>query len=129
MPDATRSRRRRHAAPRAGSSAAGSPVIYTRRDFLARATAVVVGGGVLGACSGAARTVPPPGASTAPPSTDPLARVVAVAVHPAIGIARVGNSADSFFLGPDLPGALPVAPNGFKDAAGAIARQAARFRV
>ena len=52
-----------------------------------------------------------------------------MAVHPAIGIARVGNSADSFYFGPELPGSLPVAPDGFKDATGAIARQAARFRI
>jgi hypothetical protein len=58
-----------------------------------------------------------------------LASVASVAVHPAVGIARVGNSADSFFFGPELPGSLPVAPGGFKDAAGAIARQAARFRI
>ena len=64
-----------------------------------------------------------------PPPDDPLAGVVSVAVHPAIGIARVGNSADSFFFGPELPGSLPVAPDGFKDASGAIARQAARFRI
>ena len=67
--------------------------------------------------------------STTPTSIDPLAGVVSVAVHPAIGIARVGNSADSFFFGPELPGSLPVAPGGFKDATGAIARQAARFRI
>ena len=58
-----------------------------------------------------------------------MKRVVAVAVHPAIGIARVGNSADSFFFGPEMPGSLPHAPEGFKDVSGAIARQAARFRI
>jgi hypothetical protein len=41
----------------------------------------------------------------------------------------VGNSADSFFFGPEVPGALPHAKAGFKDVHGAIARQAARFRV
>ena len=50
-------------------------------------------------------------------------------MHPSVGIARVGNSPDSFFFGPELPGTLPVAPDGFKDANGAIARQAARFRI
>ena len=50
-------------------------------------------------------------------------------IHPAIGVARVGNSADSFYFGPEVPGALPRAPEGFKDATGAIARQAARFRI
>ncbi|MET0460829.1 MAG: LodA/GoxA family CTQ-dependent oxidase [Ilumatobacteraceae bacterium] len=80
-------------------------------------------------------TVPPPTtgpSSTGPASStppDPLARVVSVAVHPGVGIARVGNSVDSFYVGPELPGALPHAPSGFKDASGAIARQAARFRI
>jgi hypothetical protein len=67
--------------------------------------------------------------STTSPEADPLAGVASVAVHPAVGIARVGNSLDSFFFGPELPGSLPVAPGGFKDATGAIARQAARFRI
>jgi len=50
-------------------------------------------------------------------------------IHPSVGIARVGNSADSFFFGPEIPGGLPQAPGGFKDPSGAIAKQAARFRV
>jgi hypothetical protein len=106
----------------------GQPEIYTRRAFLARTAAAtaaaVVGGGLLAACNDDG---PSDDALAAPP--DPLAGVMSVAVHPAIGIGRVGNSADSFFFGPELPGSLPVAPNGFKDASGAIARQAARFRI
>ena len=106
----------------------GQPEIYTRRAFLARTaaatTALVAGGGLLAAC----RDDGPSGGGVTPPD-DPLAGVMSVAVHPAIGIARVGNSADSFFFGPDLPGSLPVAPDGFKDLSGAIARQAARFRI
>src|SRR5262249_28176686 len=58
-------------------------------------------------------------------------------IHPAIGIARVGNSPAQFFLGPELPGGARVElVNGteqplqqFKDATGRIKRQAARFRV
>ncbi len=56
-------------------------------------------------------------------------RITRAAIHPAIGIARVGNSPDSFFFGPEVPGGLPHASAGFKDGNGAIARQAARFRV
>ena len=56
-------------------------------------------------------------------------RIVRAAIHPAVGIARVGNSESSFFFGPEVPGALPDGPDGVKDAAGAVARQAARFRV
>ena len=110
------------------------PVIFTRRQFLHRtaaAGALLAAGGVLGACTSDGADPPPSTSTTAPGgATDPeLERIVRVAVHPAVGIARVGNSADSFFFGPEVPGTLPVAPDGFKDASGAIARQAARFRV
>jgi hypothetical protein len=56
-------------------------------------------------------------------------RITRVAIHPAIGIARVGNSRDSFFFGSEVPGTSPHARGGFKDKNGAVARQAARFRV
>jgi len=46
-------------------------------------------------------------------------------IHPAIGIARVGNS-PQFFVGPE-PGGAP--PASYRDAAGGLLRQAARFRV
>jgi hypothetical protein len=57
-------------------------------------------------------------------------------IHPAIGIARVGNSPDKFFLGPERPG-VPAGPEGgYKDNGDAIKgisprvkRQAARFRI
>ncbi|MFY3740323.1 MAG: hypothetical protein HMLIMOIP_000760 [Candidatus Nitrosomirales archaeon] len=57
-------------------------------------------------------------------------------IHPSIGIARVGNAdADQFFIGPETPGLpatgeLPgtrVPP--YKDNAGKIKPQAARFRI
>ncbi|HEX5588064.1 MAG TPA: LodA/GoxA family CTQ-dependent oxidase, partial [Acidimicrobiia bacterium] len=57
------------------------------------------------------------------------AEIASVAIHPAIGVARVGNSADSFYFGPEVPGTLAHPPDGFKDASGAIARQAVRFRL
>jgi hypothetical protein len=67
-------------------------------------------------------------------------------IHPAIGIARLGNSPDKFYIAPDAGGELPIRcdDNGnpvvdahgnevrvteFKDASGRILRQAARFRV
>ncbi|MBV9825642.1 MAG: LodA/GoxA family CTQ-dependent oxidase [Alphaproteobacteria bacterium] len=55
--------------------------------------------------------------------------IVSAAIHPAIGIGRIGNSISGYYLGPELPGAVPLSPGGFKDASGAIKRQAARFRV
>jgi hypothetical protein len=56
-------------------------------------------------------------------------RIVRVAIHPALGVGRVGNSPDAMYFGPEVPGALPRAPQGFKDADGAVARQAAHFRI
>jgi hypothetical protein len=67
-------------------------------------------------------------------------------IHPSIGIARLGDSPDQFYIGPDKPAALPtecdlegnpvMSPYGagvpvknFKDAQGRIKRQAARFQV
>lgn len=68
-------------------------------------------------------------------------------IHPGIGIARLGNSPDSFCISPEQPAALPLdcdargnpllSPDGqtelpikaFKDAEGRIKRQAARFQI
>ena len=50
-------------------------------------------------------------------------------IHPAIGIARVGNSPEEFFVGPERLGEVPQPPGGFKDAQCRVKRQAARFRV
>ena len=66
-------------------------------------------------------------------------------IHPAIGIARVGNSPEQFYLAPEKTGALPIAcdsqgnaieQNGveqtttqMKDNEGRILRQGARFQI
>jgi L-Lysine epsilon oxidase N-terminal/L-lysine epsilon oxidase C-terminal domain len=55
--------------------------------------------------------------------------IASVAIHPAIGIARVGNSPDKFFYGPEVPGVKPVDSDQFRDSKGRIKRQAARFRI
>ena len=49
-------------------------------------------------------------------------------IHPAIGVARVGDSPDGFFVGPESPGGAG-SDGPYKDGAGRIKRQAARFRV
>lgn len=56
-------------------------------------------------------------------------------IHPAIGIARLGNS-DEFFVGPVIPGVVAAPPPDpadgkvhYKDADGRIKRQAAQFRI
>ncbi|HET9712464.1 MAG TPA: LodA/GoxA family CTQ-dependent oxidase, partial [Pyrinomonadaceae bacterium] len=67
-------------------------------------------------------------------------------IHPGVGIARLGNSTYDFCISPEQPAALPIAcdkngnpmlsPDGdevrittFKDEAGRLKRQAARFQV
>ena len=46
-------------------------------------------------------------------------KVVRAAIHPAIGIARVGNSEKGFFIGPEVTDPLPVKPGFAKDSTGA----------
>src|ERR1051325_593356 len=55
--------------------------------------------------------------------------IVRYAIYPGIGVARVGNSPDEYFIGPEAPGEVPQPAGGFKDSAGRIKRQAARFRI
>jgi hypothetical protein len=57
-----------------------------------------------------------------------LSKIVRCAIHPAIGIARVGNS-EEWFVGPEIPGVTPKPTDGYKDATGKIKRQVARFRI
>lgn len=56
-------------------------------------------------------------------------KVVRAAIHPAIGIARVGDSEDHFFIGPEVDQPLPMEADSLKDEHGALKRQAARFRI
>ncbi|MEP2781088.1 MAG: LodA/GoxA family CTQ-dependent oxidase [Pseudoruegeria sp.] len=55
--------------------------------------------------------------------------IVSVAIHPAIGLSRIGNSADEWFLTPDVRGAAPQDADGYRDADGHIKKQVARFRI
>lgn len=57
-------------------------------------------------------------------------------IFPAIGIARVGNAPESFYIEPDRYRGLPINPDGktfeekdFRDDGGRLRRQAARFGV
>ncbi len=49
--------------------------------------------------------------------------------YPGVGIARLGNSPEDFFIGPEVPGLSVPPEGGYKDALGRIKRQAARFHV
>ena len=55
--------------------------------------------------------------------------LASVAIFPAIGIARVGNSPQQYFFGPEIPGMLPDQTENYRDPSGRILRQAARFRL
>jgi L-Lysine epsilon oxidase N-terminal/L-lysine epsilon oxidase C-terminal domain len=55
--------------------------------------------------------------------------IVRAAIHPAIGICRVGNSQQAYFLGPEVTDPLAEPPGFYRDASGALKRQGARFRI
>ena len=64
-------------------------------------------------------TPPPPGgpdSGSSPAVRD--TRVVRAAIHPAIGMARVGNSAAEFFYGPEVTDPPSEKPGFYKDATG-----------
>jgi hypothetical protein len=63
-----------------------------------------------------------------------LDSIVAARIHPAIGIARVGNAkagkdGTDYFIGPEVPNRTPAPDGGYRDRAGRLKRQAARFRI
>jgi hypothetical protein len=64
---------------------------------------------------------------TDPPEGDRT--IVRAAIHPAIGIARVGNSPAESFIGPEVIDPPPAPPGSYRDSEGALKRQAARFRI
>jgi hypothetical protein len=57
--------------------------------------------------------------------------VVRAAIHPAIGVARIGDSKTEYFIGPETvaPPGPDTPPETYRDKKGAIKRQAARFRL
>ena len=59
--------------------------------------------------------------------------IVRAAIHPGIGIARVGNSQlegeDGYYIGPEVIDPDPKEPGFYRDDDGAIKREAAQFRI
>jgi hypothetical protein len=55
--------------------------------------------------------------------------VVRAAIPPAIGIARIGDSENEFFIGPEVVEPAPEPPEFYRDGVGGLKRQAARFRI
>ncbi len=56
-------------------------------------------------------------------------RIVRAAIHPAVGIARLGNSPEETYPGPEVYPTPPLPPGSHRDDAGALKRQTVRFRV
>jgi len=52
-----------------------------------------------------------------------------IKIFPPIGIARLGNSPDGYFIGPERLDEVAAPPGGFRDASQKIKRQAARFHL
>jgi hypothetical protein len=80
------------------------------------------------AASAAPGVLPAAGSAPATPQAGD-GEIASAVIHPAVGIARVGDSPDGWFLGPETGGPHPLPEGGFKDGEGRILRQAARFRV
>jgi L-Lysine epsilon oxidase N-terminal/L-lysine epsilon oxidase C-terminal domain len=51
-----------------------------------------------------------------------------IRIHPAIGVARLGNSPEGYFIGPEIPGVYPDVSE-YRDHQHFLKRQAARFRL
>lgn len=58
-----------------------------------------------------------------------LSQVTKVRVHPGLGIARVGNAVDDYFVGPEVPGETADPGGSYRDREGRIKPQACRFRI
>ena len=58
-----------------------------------------------------------------------LSNITQVIIHPGIGVARVGNSPEEYFILPDLINEPINDPGNFRDKNGRIKRQAAKFRL
>ena len=67
-----------------------------------------------------------------------LERIVRCAIHPALGVARLGNAPvpepperwdEGFYIAPEIPGQPARPKDGFKTPEGKIKREAARFRI
>lgn len=89
-----------------------------RRDFLAGAALTLAS--PLVARAAFAQNAP----ARAPTDT----KIARLAIFPALGICRVGSSAE-FFYAPEVPGLPPLADGRYKDGTEKIKKQAQRFRV
>ena len=55
--------------------------------------------------------------------------IVRAAIHPGIGIARVGDAETEFYMGPEVTSLAQHDASDYRDGSGALKREAARFRI
>lgn len=55
--------------------------------------------------------------------------IVSAAIFPPIGVMRVGNSPDEYYIGPEVDEPIAQTSSFYRDGAGRLKRQAARFRI
>ncbi|MFC4992737.1 LodA/GoxA family CTQ-dependent oxidase [Rubritalea tangerina] len=58
-----------------------------------------------------------------------LSNIVRAEIHPSIGVGRVGNAEREYYLTPQVPNPAPKPPHSYRDATGAIKREAVQFRI
>ena len=63
------------------------------------------------------------------PEEEPDDCIVKAAIYPPIGICRMGNSPDGFYIGPEVNDPRPLPPGSYRDSEGRLKREAARFRI
>ncbi len=92
-----------------------------------RLTAAPSAGASAASAADATTTATNPSHGASPAALD--TRIVKAAIYPGIGIARIGNSPDEYFVAPEV--LEPEAPphGSHRDAQGRLKRQAACFRV
>ena len=56
-------------------------------------------------------------------------KITKCAIYPAVGIARIGNAPDDYYLAPEMPGKPAEIKDGYKDSQGRVKKQVARFRI
>jgi len=56
-------------------------------------------------------------------------KIVRAAIYPGIGVARVGDAENAFYIGPEIVDAPPKEPSSYRDDSGALKREAAKFRL
>src|SRR5258708_35938605 len=74
-------------------------------------------------------SIPPISTSTTAASEKQSTSIVRAAIHPSIGVARLGNSPEEYSLAPEVVDPPPQPPGVYRDASGALKPQATRIHT